>query len=107
MKIYPGTLGVRYPNHSSFIKMAYREYLLHRFPYRIIYSIEAGLILIVAVVYQGRPTRLLAKPRAGRAGGLCLGCVGINKPGQSETACTCICSQNPYNRSDIENIGCF
>ncbi len=53
-------------------KMAYREYLLRRFPYRIIYRVEADVILIVAVVYQGRRTRLLAKPRAGRAGDLCL-----------------------------------
>ena len=35
-------------------KIAYREWLLYRFPYRIIYSVERDGILIVAVVYQGR-----------------------------------------------------
>jgi plasmid stabilization system protein ParE len=35
-------------------KVAYREFLLHRFPYRVIYSVEEDCILIVAVLYQGR-----------------------------------------------------
>ncbi len=35
-------------------KVAYREWILSRFPYRIIYSVEEDGILIVAVVYQGR-----------------------------------------------------
>ena len=35
-------------------KVAHREFLLHRFPYRIIYSVEEDCILIVAVLYQGR-----------------------------------------------------
>lgn len=35
-------------------KVAYREYLLRRFPYRIIYRIEDDVLLIVAIIYQGR-----------------------------------------------------
>ena len=35
-------------------KTALREFELNRFPYRLIYSIEAGGILIVAVAHQHR-----------------------------------------------------
>ena len=35
-------------------KVSYREFSLHRFPYRVIYSVEEDCILIVAVLYQGR-----------------------------------------------------
>lgn len=34
--------------------VAYREYLLRRFPYRMIYRIEGDVLLIVAIIYQGR-----------------------------------------------------
>lgn len=35
-------------------QVAYREILLHRFPYRIVYRVEQDCILIVACAYQGR-----------------------------------------------------
>jgi len=42
------------PSVSSGTKMVLREFLLDRFPYRLIYSIDANDIVIVALAHQHR-----------------------------------------------------
>ena len=43
-----------YPNAGEFIDSDLRRALLHRFPFSLIYAIEADSIVIVAVAHHGR-----------------------------------------------------
>jgi plasmid stabilization system protein ParE len=44
----------RYPHAWPIERGEIRKYLLHRFPYKLLYSIEANCILIIAVAHQHR-----------------------------------------------------
>lgn len=39
-----------------------RRMLLHRFPFSVVYSVEADAILVIAVAHYGRTSRLLEEP---------------------------------------------
>ena len=43
-----------FPKASSIERGEIRKYLLHRFPYKLLYSIEKDHILIIAVAHQHR-----------------------------------------------------
>ena len=45
---------VRFPKSWSLVKREIRKYLSHKFPYKILYSIEQDCILIIAVAHQHR-----------------------------------------------------
>ena len=45
---------LEFPKASSIERGEIRKYLLHRFPYKLLYSIEDDHILIIAVAHQHR-----------------------------------------------------
>lgn len=45
---------VAYPEAWSIERSEVRKYILHRFPYKILYSVEEDHILIIAIAHQHR-----------------------------------------------------
>jgi ParE-like toxin of type II ParDE toxin-antitoxin system len=43
-----------YPQAGEIIASILRRMLLHRFPFSVIYSIEANVILVIAIAHHGR-----------------------------------------------------
>jgi len=44
----------QYPLAGEMAALGLRRMLLHRFPFSIIYAIEANVILVIAIAHQGR-----------------------------------------------------